>query len=222
LQKRYGQFYDRIKVKREWTPLRKIERKYRHWGAKDWYEPSFVGDSITIPLSLARRMKLVTREDSLAYEVKWRREYEEAMQRKQAYSEFLQIREKYSFNISGLGWVNCDKFANYRASRLAGFALATADEFKATYFNAIVIFDRQNLTLQGYWNNGTISFPQLPIGESVNVVCVGAKGGKVYSAIQKFIIQKDEKNTLQFKETTPEEFRNALARFGNVTSPGNR
>ena len=221
LEKRYGRYYDKIKVRREWKPLFKKQRELNKERVEDWYETIYVGDSISIPLWIARVRKLVTREDSLAYEAKWRSEYEEAVKRNESYSEFVKIKDKYDFNITGLGWVNCDKFGKYPASALADFAVSTGDEFKELYFNAILLLESENSVIQCYWNKGTIYassyFSRLPVGETVHMVCIGAKGGKVFSSVQQFTISKNEKYTLQFKETNPEQFKNELARFGNVT-----
>jgi len=221
LEKRYGRWYNKIKVKREWAPISKRERNREIYNRRlypdDWYDSGFVGDSVTIPLHLARQFKLVSREDSLAYEEKWRKEYEDAVKRKQAYSQFIQIKDKYTFQISNLGWINCDRFSDYPPSRLTEFAVSPGDEFKETYFEAMLVLERENSALSGYWNNGTIYFSRLPVGEAVHVVCIGVKEGKVFSSIQRFKVAKDEKNELQFTETNPGQFKKDLARFGNVS-----
>ncbi len=216
LEKRYSIHYDKIKVKRQWKPLSKRTRKILENAVIDFYDSHMVADSITIPLAIARRMKLVSQEDSIQYEAKWLKQYQDALKRKEAYSEFLQIKDHYDFRIANMGWINCDRFYNFPPSSLTEFVVNTGRGFEGTYFQAVLLLERENSAMPGYWNNGNISFTSLPVGENVNVICVGAKEGKVFSSIQRFTVSKGEKTVLEFKETNPEEFKRALARFGNV------
>jgi hypothetical protein len=218
LEKRYGRYYDRIKVKREWTPLFKNTRINR-WSTvtKDWYDSGFVGDSISISVSIATRLKLITRKDSLRHEAQFKKQYEEALKNNKAYSQFLDIRDKYSFRISNLGWINCDRFNKYPLSKLTDFYVDAGAEFEETYMHAMLVLKDENAAMQGHWSNGKIYFSKIPAGQQVSIVCIGAKSGKAFGCIQKLTVRKNEVPKLQFTETDPEKFRQQLSYFGTVT-----
>src|SRR5258705_4553170 len=105
-----------------------------------------------------------------------------------SYAQFLEIKEHYDFRISNLGWINCDRFNKYPSSRMAEFVLNTGEGFEGAYCQAILILDKENAAMPGYWTNGKISFSQLPAGKRVHVICVGAKDGKVYASIQQLTV----------------------------------
>lgn len=215
LRNKYGIRYDNIKVRRAWKPLSK---KRRVTYPTDWiYDEYFVGDSLVIPLKYAMRRKMITREDSLRYEMEFKKKYEEAVKRGYAYNDFVLKKNAYDFRITGLGWINCDRFLNYPPGRLSEFYVNTPDGYQGIYFASMLIFENNSSAMGGYWNtNGRISFLKIPLGEKVNLVCLGAKDGKMYAAVQQFSVERDSKIVLKLEEITPEEFKEKLSRFGNV------
>jgi hypothetical protein len=219
LEKRYSAQYDVIRVRRAWKPWSKKRRTttYSNW-YDDYDSKSFqyVGDSVRMPLSVAMRRKLITREDSLRHEAQFLKEYEEALKRKQAYNEFILIKDAYNFTITELGWINCDRFFKYSPDRVSEFYVKTPAGFEENYFSSMLIFKNNNSALMGSWSKGQISFSKLPIGNKVNVICLAAKNGKMYSAVQQFIIERNPDITLQLEEITPEQFKEKLSWLGNV------
>jgi hypothetical protein len=215
LRSKYGKWYDNIKVRKAWKPLSK---KRRVTYPTDWiYDEYFVGDSLVIPLKYAMRRKMITREDSLRYEMEFKKKYEEAVKRGNAYNDFVLKKNAYDFRITGLGWINCDRFLNYPPGRLSEFYVNTPEGFQGIYFASMLIFEKNRSAMGGYWNaNGRISFSKIPLGETVNLVCLGAKDGKMYAAVQQFSVERDPKIVLKLEEITPEEFKEKLSRFGNV------
>jgi hypothetical protein len=219
LEKKYGDYYDRIKIVRQHKSIFRSAKKEKALGVpfNDWYNTHTVGDSISVPLKYAVRMRMITREDSIRYEEQYRLQYEAAMKRKEDYHQYLEIREKYSFSISNLGWINCDRFINYPLSRITEFAVQTGEGFDSDFMNATVILKKQNAALAGHWENGTIYFAKLPLGEEVNIVCVGAKAGKMYGCVQSMVVERKKIPVLQLEEITPDEFRQRLSSLGNVS-----
>jgi hypothetical protein len=219
LEKRYGTKYKTIKVRREWGA---ISGKYRHNPnelKKDWRATDLVGDSIYIPLAAASRLNLVGKEDSINYEHQFAAQFAEITQRKAAYNEFLQIKNAYNFSISNLGWISCDRFYDLSKSQLTNFVIDPGKDFEHSYTQAIIIFEKENAALPGYWREGgKIYFYQLPIGEEVSIVCMGAKNGKAYSSIQKVKVTPGFVPVLTFRETTPEQFKKELSAFGHVNT----
>lgn len=217
LEKRYGNKYKEIKIRREWGAISGKYRKNPVDVKKDWRATDLVGDSIYIPLMMASKLNLITQEDSINYEHQFATQFAEIAQRKNAYNEFLQIKNAYSFSINNLGWISCDRFYDLSRSQLTNFTIDPGKDFEHTYTQAILIFEKENAALPGYWKEGgKIYFYQLPIGEEVNIVCIGAKNGKAYSAIQKIKVTQGVVPVLNFKETTPEQFKKELSAFGHV------
>jgi hypothetical protein len=215
LRSKYGKWYDNIKVRRAWKPLSK---KNRVTYPTDWvHDEYFVGDSLVIPLKYAMRRKMITREDSLRYEMEFKKKYEEAVKRGNAYKDFVLKKESYDFRITGLGWINCDRFLNYPPGRLSEFYVKTPEGYEGTYFASMLLFENSRSAMAGSWDfSGRISFPKIPLGEVVNLVCLGAKDGKMYASVQQFSVERDPKIVLKLEEITPEEFKEKLSRFGNV------
>jgi hypothetical protein len=217
LEKRYGNKYKAIKIRREWGAISGKYRKKPVDVKKDWRATDLVGDSIYLPLVMASKLNLISQEDSINYEHQFATEFAEIAQRKNAYNDFLQIKNAYSFSITNLGWISCDRFYDLSRSQLTNFTIDPGKEFEHTYTQAILIFEKENAALPGYWREGgKIYFYQLPIGEEVNIVCIGAKNGKAYSAIQKIKVTPGIVPVLNFKETTPEQFKKELSAFGHV------
>jgi|KBSSwiS6_1023812.scaffolds.fasta_scaffold01452_3 hypothetical protein len=219
LEKRYSNQYDVIRVRRAWKPLSKKRRGTTY---SNWYDDygsrtvQYVGDSVRMPLSVAMRRKLITREDSLRYEAQFLKEYEEALKKRQAYNEFILIKDAYSFTITELGWINCDRFFKYSPDRVSEFYVKTPPGFEESYFASMLIFENNNSALMGSWSRGQVNFSKLPIGNRVNVICLAAKEGKMYSTVQQYTIDRNPDLTLKLEEITPEQFKEKLGRFGNV------
>jgi hypothetical protein len=210
----FGKRYDEVKIKRAWKPLWK---KNRGIPITDWiYDGYFVGDSIQLPLNVAMRRKMITREDSIRYEAQFKKQYEESLKRYGANSDFIQKKDAYDFRITGLGWINCDRFLNYPPGRLSDFYVKTPEGFQDAFFASMLIFEQNKSAMSGYWVNGRINFAKLPLGDKVNVICLGAKDGKMYAAVQQYTVERTPSITLSLEEVTPEQFREKLRRFGNV------
>ena len=221
LEKRFSRYYDEIRVKRESKPWSAKARKAdMNKEARYFFESPFVGDTVTIHIRSAMRLKYITIEDSLRYEAKWKQELEDAIKRKRAYSEFMQLNDQYDFKISALGWINCDRFLNYPEQATTKLNFLLNEEFKDTYFHSILVFNKTNVLMQGNYANDKISFQRIPKGQSVSLVCIGIKNGKLITCIRNLIVQEPEISDLQFTETNPEELKEKLRQFGTVDRRG--
>lgn len=214
LQEKYGSYYDKIQVKKSRRPIAKWKRDQEDV-PNDWYETKNVGDTIFIPLHVAMRMKMINREDSLYYESMFKKELEDAIKQQNSYAEFLAKSSEYSFTIRELGWINCDRFLNYPKNRLTDLIVKAEDGFSDSYFQAMVIFEKEKACLNGSWNKGSVVFPNLPLGSEVQVVCTGVKEGKMFASIQRMTVERNPP-PLVFEMITPEAFREKLSRFGTV------
>ena len=126
-------------------------------------------------------------------------------------------KDAYDFRITNLGWINCDRFINYPPGRLSEFYVNMPEGFEGTYFASMLIFENNRSAMGGYWNiNGKISFSKIPLGERVNIICLGAKNGKMYAAVQQFPVERNPNITLKLEEISPDQFKIKLTEFGNV------
>ena len=189
-------------------------------GPRHFYDSRFVGDTVIMHISTATRLKYLTREDSLNYEAKWKQELEEAIKRNRAYSELIQLSNQYDFKISALGWINCDRFMNFPKESITDLKFVNSEEYKDTYFHSILVFNKENVLLQGNYSNNKIVFQRIPKGQNVSLICIGVKDGKLITCIRNLIVGDTEITDLNFSETTPEELKEKLRQFGSVDQRG--
>ena len=188
-------------------------------GAKgDWLTATTVGDSVFMHIRVAMRLKLITREDSLSYEAKWKREVEDLIKRNEAYNDFIIKGERYQFNLTGLGWINCDRFYKYSKSQLVNYTVQTTDSLSVyPYMLPMVVFKKDNAVLRGYADkNGKVVFGKIPKNEDVTLVLVGVRDGKIFTCIQELTTTRKGAQELKFSETSPEAFSKQLKRLGTV------
>lgn len=218
LTERYSKWYDEIKVRRAWKPWSKKRRVNEPIDWTSWrIDEYFVGDSVIMPLRIAMRRKLISREDSIRYEMEFKKKFDDAVKRNDAYNDFVLQKRSYDFRITGLGWINCDRFLNYPAARLSEFYVKTPEGYEGTYFASMLLFENSRSAMAGSWDlNGRISFPKIPLGEEVSLICLGAKEGKMYASVQQFFVERDPKIILKLEEVTPGQFKGKLSRFGSV------
>jgi hypothetical protein len=213
LEARYGGLYTEIKVKRQHKPITIFNfytgKKYR----RNESDP-FVGDTISIPLKVASQLKLINSHDSLRFEENYLKTLENQIKLHEAYLKDYSQRKQYNFSITSLGWINCDRFLKSQQQKVP-FMVNTGKGFEDIYFESFLIFRDFNGIMGGTWQNGKITFPNIPVGQKVSTVCIGVKDGKAYYAIKDFQVSNDEVS-LEMTETTPDAFREQLKRFGTV------
>jgi hypothetical protein len=218
LLKKYSKYYDDIKVIRASKPLSK-KRQSAKRSPWEWYETPYVADSVKIPISIATRLKYITVEDSLQFEKQWKEELELAMKRRGSYRDLLQISDKYNFKIENLGWINCDKFLGYPPGRTAEFTMVPEINFEKEYVYSMIVFKNTNAALACSWDYGAIKTQRIPLGEQVTLVSIGVKEGKAFTCVKDITITR-EKQSLEYTESSPEHFKEQLARLGRVTGRG--
>jgi hypothetical protein len=221
LERKYSKYYDIIKVKKQWKPLFRRKKfdydkensKFYEW-PENWYETPYVGNTISIPLAIACRLKLITSTDSLNYENKFKEQVQKMIDTNGAYKDYVQMLDKYSFSISTLGWINCDRFFKYPAAKTD--LVVKTGEFSDRFVQAMLIFPRINSVLQGTWYKGMVGFQNLPLNQKASLVCLSVKDGKAYVAIRDLVTSTEGISDLQFEETSAQKFTEKLKRFGNV------
>jgi hypothetical protein len=124
---------------------------------------------------------------------------------------FKSIEEKYSVNLSQLGWINCDRF--YADSRKKiQYKVDLGDS--ATNYYTMLVFDNLNSMMTGFISGNEVSFQNIPVGEPVKVISIGInkKGETVYS-VTHTTTSEEELKGLQFLSTSAPDLRTALSKY---------
>jgi len=113
---------------------------------------------------------------------------------------------KYLFETKRLGWMNCDRFLREEKETTA---LTIIEGVDATIEMKVVLKD-YNSTLPVFKKEGKYIAPMVPVGEKIFIVGLGQVGEEMYLAIKETIVEKDHKESLEFKLETPENIRKRL------------
>lgn len=162
---------------------------------------SIAGDSVVMTFRQAMRRKLLTSEDSIKVLEKF---YTDSI----TLDNRHQLMGKYSFTITNLGWYNCDKFNNNVPKTL--FAFNPGEGFDPGSMVSHIVFTRYKSVMAGSYKNNKIQFGRVPKNESVKIVCIGIKNGKVLACIQELNTDQEEIGNLAFEETSPVAFKQKL------------
>jgi hypothetical protein len=216
LQHRYGNQYDEIRVRHGWLPMHITwDKQNLPFTSTQQNGDGIIGDSVNMTLKEARLFNLISVSDSLQWEADWRKNWEVSAKSNPVIKQQLQLKDQYSFEISGMGYINCDKFLASKGKTI-NLTAKTGETFESTYFRSFLVFRNINSILPGVWSAGRIVFYNLPEDQRATMVCIGIKEGKAWYAIREVSANGREINDLKFTETTPDEFRHVLQQFGNV------
>ena len=160
-----------------------------------------VNDSVWIPLNYAARKGLITLADS----ARVMREFE---RRDRYNNQIAWLENKYRFSIKKLGWINCDRFYNDTRAKTDFVVDLGADPAD---FVVRIIFPKIN-ALSGFAViDGTkLIFTNLPVGEPVTIIAIGAKKGKTVGCFKETVISRQIAGNLQFEEINPPAFKEKL------------
>lgn len=185
LYKRYGTYYDKIK-------LRKAGKR----------EIREIIEERNMDFDQASRSGLVTAYDSARY-------FKQKNKDSAYYSRQLKLAKYYRFEITSLGWINCDRFYNDRRP-LTELTINLGEGYDAGDFVTHLVFPRLRSVMIGHYRGSYIQFRSIPEDEPVQLVSVGIKDGKVVSTITPYVVGIKNPKTPVFEETSPEAFRQKL------------
>jgi hypothetical protein len=191
LKKRYGYYYDQIKVRYVSRLLQPV-----------LFRSNLTGDSIDLSFNEAIKSKLVSPIDSMAY-------ISRVITDSMAFFSTSGRLKEYTFNISSLGWSNCDRFDNDPRPRV-DFVVDPGPGINTSLLRSQLVFTRYKSLVQGYYHGNKLSYGKIPVGEKVQLVCLCVKNGKMVSCIRSITVSAHEINDLRFEETTPEQFKSKL------------
>lgn len=118
------------------------------------------------------------------------------------------LADRFSVDISTLGWINCDRFYNDKRNKIPFYV--DLKDTAANYYTFLV-FDRIKSMMPGAVNGTKVLFSQVPEGEKARIVCVGIKDGKAIAAVEPVELNRAMFTGMKFEETSPAAFREQAA-----------
>jgi hypothetical protein len=117
------------------------------------------------------------------------------------------IGEKYSIGINKLGWINCDRFYNYKGKKSS----ITVDlKDSAHLYVTYMVFEKLKIIVQGYENGKMAMFSNIPIGEPVKIISIGIKDGNSIAAVKSIVTSTNMVSDLPFRKTSSADFITSL------------
>lgn len=113
----------------------------------------------------------------------------------------------YTFAVTKLGWINCDRFLDMDASELTNFAVNTTSPNTA---DVRLIFKDLNSIMQGDYEDGKIVFANLPKGKAVKLVGISYADGKPMMATAETVVGEKGFELTGYKPFTLDEMEAAL------------
>ncbi len=115
----------------------------------------------------------------------------------------------YAFNVSKLGWRNCDAFSNFPDSLKIN---AKVEEQIAANKDVKVIFKSIKSIIPAYNASGFFQVNFVPVGQEVIVFGLKYEKEKIYLALKETTIQKSI-GDLEYREVTLEELKKTLQKL---------
>jgi hypothetical protein len=173
-------------------------------------------DSVMISFDRAIKEGYLSRKDSLAFIMQIRADSLLFVEQRKADS-ILFVKQKefegrYNFNITGLGWINCDKFLKGTQPAVE-FSINVGADMQQAMSNYNLVFTNIKSVMKGRYENGLVSFGKLPEGEDVKLVCVFEHNNKATACVQSFKISRGVIASLKFEEVTAETFRQKIEKL---------
>lgn len=123
------------------------------------------------------------------------------------------LQEKYSVDVSTLGWINCDRFYNDRREKI-NYYVNLQDS--AINYYTMIVFNKFRSMMAGYITGNNVQFSNVPIGETVKIISIGIdKNGDAVMAMKETKISKETFTGLQFESTSASTIKSTLRREDN-------
>lgn len=111
--------------------------------------------------------------------------------------------DSYAFSVSGLGWINCDRFYNVPNRKKVDLLVNSGTPVR-------VIFNNINSVMQGSSNGIQNRFDNISKGEPITIFGIRKKGEDLYMALHKTEVGKQPID-IEYKKVTVEEMQKALS-----------
>lgn len=203
LKKKYGTYYDIIKIKKVWKRnllFQKRDNEIYDGIAKKDFEG--IGDTIQFQPQYKRFMDLKIIDTVYEPNGLFGNQVINLNSNSAIQKALKMIDNKYSIGINKLGWINCDKFYYYRGEKLDIYVNVN-DEAKnyVTY----LIFENEKSIINGFWSNEEFKFLNIPLGIPAKVISIGVKDGQTVFAMKNIITSKNIVKDLKFEQVSPKD-----------------
>ena len=134
------------------------------------------------------------------------RERDEAIAEQVASNETAM--DAYLLQSDDLGWINCDEF--YDVENKTDVIVYVDTTFQPS---VRMVFDNISSVMEGDYNqrNGIVTFSDVPVGESVQLVGYSIMDGNAFMANRSFVVNNDLKMDLALTATTKQQMQAELA-----------
>jgi hypothetical protein len=168
-------------------------------------EPSSFDDGIK-DWEYSLTAKAAKEIDWLKFKKKFRDRFKET--KKDASKKISRLDlDYYVFNVTKLGWINCDRFQNLPEDQKTDFVVKTPGHSDLTIR---LIFEDDRTILNGVSKGEETVFRDMPLNKKVKLVAIGYKNGGPALASARTTISKTTFTIKQFKELTIEELEKEL------------
>ena len=121
------------------------------------------------------------------------------------YSENKKALNKYIFNSTKMGWINCDRFVDNVAT--TDLIVNTNDTLEATF---CLVFKDINSVMNASIRDGGIKFRNVPIGQTVNLIAFKKKDKEIFYASKTLTIEENQSVSITMEKFTDEDFKSRI------------
>jgi len=124
------------------------------------------------------------------------------------YVENLNELNKYIFNSTKLGWINCDRF--YYVDEKTTLIVNTLD---TSDVNFCLVFKSINSVMNVSERKETIKFKNVPIGMEGTLVAFKKTNNETYYSSKEITIQENQTIEIKLEKLTDQEFKTRIKQF---------
>lgn len=124
------------------------------------------------------------------------------------YIENQKALDKYIFNSTELGWINCDRFVGMTEKTEL---IVNANDTLGVNF--CLVFKDINSVMNVSDRDGVIKFHNVPIGQTATVVAFKKTDQETFYSSKTITIKKDQSISMTMEKLTDEEFKNRIKQF---------
>ena len=125
-----------------------------------------------------------------------------------AYIENQKELNKYIFNSTELGWINCDRFQN--VTNKTDLFVNLADTNGVSF---CLVFKNINAVMNISSKEKGIEFSNVPVGETATIVAFKKSSNETLFASKTITIQKKQTEILTLEKLTDKEFQDRIKQF---------
>ncbi len=129
----------------------------------------------------------------------------------------IQSAYKIAFEVTKLGWINCDRFLDDPLAKPVEIAVKTTGD-SLPFCDVTLFFPKRNLALKGHleqdgsyhFTGNAAPYTKLPINEEVLVVAMSSKNGVPHFGLQKFTMKEKQDFDIKLEASTWEGVQDKL------------